>query len=508
MPALDDPDRAAVRVAAGDRLRAVHDRDDALLDEPVGGDAVEVAVVDDRDLPGLQARDHVLGAAVDPGHSLHGEGLGLLLEAQQAGHQRRLFRDGRAGPDAPAVSSSSAAWRRAWDESPTPASIRDSSATRSSPSTIDADATVRSARPAVAATTCSTVFSTTTWVPANAATCARCVTQRTWCRAPSVCQQTADRDAGFTADPGVDLVEHQRRRRLRQHHARRQHRTGELAAGRGPGQRSGRLPGVGRQQEHHPVVTVVGRLPRSTTTSTAAWGIASSCRCTSMARASGSAAARRAAVSAAAAACAAAACSRPAALDRGRPFLVAARARRAGPPTPTRRRSRRRGCSRTCGRARGAAGGGARTVLDPLGVLVDPLDLVAQLLLDVGQLALHAPQPCRELGERRPAVERGDRVPERVETPGLRAPRTRARARRGARPRRRAAPPPLRARRPRRDRRARRRRSRPPGSGAGRSPGPGRARHHRGPRARRRARAPPLVRRGTRARASSAAAPA
>src|SRR6185312_3047538 len=184
-----DPDRTSVRVPAGDGLRAVHDRDDALLDQPVGGDAVEVAVVDDRDLARLQARDHVLGAPVDPRHSLDREGLGLLLEAQQAGHQRRPRRVGRARPDAPAVSSSSAAWRRAWEESPMPASMRDSSPTRASPSTVDADATVRSAGPAVAATTCSTVFSTTTWVPANAATCARCVTQRTWCREPSVCSR-------------------------------------------------------------------------------------------------------------------------------------------------------------------------------------------------------------------------------------------------------------------------------------------------------------------------------
>ena len=56
----------------------------------------------------------------------------------------------------------------------------------------------------------------------------------------------------------------------------------------------------------------------------------------------------------------------------------------------------------------------ARTVVEALGVLVDPLDLVAQLLLDVGQLALHAPQPPGERRERRPAVERGHRVPERV----------------------------------------------------------------------------------------------
>ena len=94
--------------------------------------------------------------------------------------------------------------------------MRDSSVTRASPSTTAALATVRSSPLPVPS---STVFSTTTWVPANAATCARCVTQRTWWRDPSVCEEPPDRDPRFTADPGVDLVEHQGRRRLREHQA-------------------------------------------------------------------------------------------------------------------------------------------------------------------------------------------------------------------------------------------------------------------------------------------------
>ena len=52
--------------------------------------------------------------------------------------------------------------------------------------------------------------------------------------------------------------------------------------------------------------------------------------------------------------------------------------------------------------------------VDPLGILVDPVDLVAQLLLDVGELALQPAQACRQPRERRAAVERGERGAERV----------------------------------------------------------------------------------------------
>ena len=54
-PGLDDADRPAVRVAAGDRRRAFTTATTPGLDEAVGGDPVEVAVVDDRDLARLRA---------------------------------------------------------------------------------------------------------------------------------------------------------------------------------------------------------------------------------------------------------------------------------------------------------------------------------------------------------------------------------------------------------------------------------------------------------------------
>ena len=174
---LHDADRAAVRVPARDRLRAVDHRDDALLDEAVGGDAVEVAVVDHRDVARLQARDHVLRALVGMGRALDGEGrVGLLAQAGM----RAISDDPDGSCSARSVDPVDRArsrWRspaarprgRARGTSHrAPASMRDSSATRSSPSTTVACATVRSRRPV--GSTRSTAFSTTTCVPANAAT--------------------------------------------------------------------------------------------------------------------------------------------------------------------------------------------------------------------------------------------------------------------------------------------------------------------------------------------------
>ena len=85
------------------------------------------------------------------------------------------------------------------------------------------------------------------------------MTHSTWCclRARASARPTAD--PGFAADTGVDLVEHQRRRCLREHHPQGQHRARELAAGRGLGERPGRLARVGREQEGDVVGAVVGR---------------------------------------------------------------------------------------------------------------------------------------------------------------------------------------------------------------------------------------------------------
>ena len=59
--------RTAVRVAAGDRRRRVHHRDDPGVDQPVGRDPVEVGVVDDGDVTRLEPLGEVLRALAHPG---------------------------------------------------------------------------------------------------------------------------------------------------------------------------------------------------------------------------------------------------------------------------------------------------------------------------------------------------------------------------------------------------------------------------------------------------------
>ena len=54
MPGLDQDQRAEVRVPAADRRRGVHHRRDTGVDQPLGRHAVEVLVVDHRDVPGLR----------------------------------------------------------------------------------------------------------------------------------------------------------------------------------------------------------------------------------------------------------------------------------------------------------------------------------------------------------------------------------------------------------------------------------------------------------------------
>ena len=131
--------------------------------------------------------------------------------------------------------SSSAAWLRACAESTIPASIRDSSATRGSPAT---GVTVATVRPPL-------LLLLDDHLCVREGGDLREVGHAEHLVPPTeVGEEATDRGAGLTPDPGVDLVEHQRRRRLREHEAQRQHRTGELAAGRGPGERSCRLARV------------------------------------------------------------------------------------------------------------------------------------------------------------------------------------------------------------------------------------------------------------------------
>ena len=59
---LREQQRAHVRIGPGGRHRAVDHRGDTAAHEVLAGHAVEIAVVDDGDLPGLEALHQVLGA--------------------------------------------------------------------------------------------------------------------------------------------------------------------------------------------------------------------------------------------------------------------------------------------------------------------------------------------------------------------------------------------------------------------------------------------------------------
>ena len=74
-------ERPGVRVAACLALRDVHHHTHTRLDELFRGDAVEVGVVDDRDVVGPDALGQVLRAAIEPGvpgelHETHAGSLG------------------------------------------------------------------------------------------------------------------------------------------------------------------------------------------------------------------------------------------------------------------------------------------------------------------------------------------------------------------------------------------------------------------------------------------------
>ena len=64
--------RAGVRIAPGGGRRDVDDRPHPGRHQVLGGDPVEVGVVDDRDVAGAQALDQLLGPAAEPGVAVDG----------------------------------------------------------------------------------------------------------------------------------------------------------------------------------------------------------------------------------------------------------------------------------------------------------------------------------------------------------------------------------------------------------------------------------------------------
>ena len=191
--------------------------------------------------------------------------------AALAGRAARELSPHRSTSRRCARSSSSAAWLRACCDSPTPASMRDSSSTRSSPLAVFAVATVRPA---------SSRFATTTWASAIGRHLCQVRHAQHLVARRKIGHQSADCRARLAADPRVDLVEDEGGRRFRQHHAGGQHRTRRARRRTRPSPADERVPPGWRRGERSP-----GRRrrrprsPGSTTTSNLAAGIASSRRC-------------------------------------------------------------------------------------------------------------------------------------------------------------------------------------------------------------------------------------
>ena len=79
--AADEQQRPRVRIAARLRRRDVDDDADARLDELLGRDAVEVGVVDDRDVVGVQPADELLRPLAEPRRA-------GVLDRGSCGHRR------------------------------------------------------------------------------------------------------------------------------------------------------------------------------------------------------------------------------------------------------------------------------------------------------------------------------------------------------------------------------------------------------------------------------------
>ena len=170
-------------------------------------------MVDHRDLARLEPPDQVLGAPVDPGRAVDRVGhVGALARPRS----RAISRARRADRARRASASSSAAWLggRA-PSSPMPASMRDSSATRASPSTTCAPRHGALRRPLPSPRSCSDLLHCLLHHHLG-------VGERRHLRevrdaqhlVPGTERLRARRPTAVPASPpmpGVDLVEHQRR---------------------------------------------------------------------------------------------------------------------------------------------------------------------------------------------------------------------------------------------------------------------------------------------------------
>ena len=92
----DELERPGIRKPAGGRARDVDDGPDARVRELLGRDAIEVDVVDDREVARLEPLDEVLGPASQPG------------DADDVGHRRGSEVIAARNSSPPSMRSSSA----------------------------------------------------------------------------------------------------------------------------------------------------------------------------------------------------------------------------------------------------------------------------------------------------------------------------------------------------------------------------------------------------------------
>ena len=280
-------DRAAVRVAAADRVVDVEHRDDPGVDEPVGRDAVEVAVVDDGDLAGFGPLHEVLGPAVDADRAGDHRLLGDLAggpepEVHDGDLRRRLAAACRRGLRRFEQLGGVPARRVRAEAGEHPRQLGDPRVA------VDG----RRARDRPAAELALRHRDLGVGVRRDLGE----VRHAQDLVAPGqLGEVAADRHAGLAADAGVDLVEDQRRGRLRQHQPERQHRPRELAAGCGAGQGRAGSPGFAESTNVTVSAPSSPASPGWTSTSIRAAGMARSARCPVTCVPSGPAAERRAA---------------------------------------------------------------------------------------------------------------------------------------------------------------------------------------------------------------------
>ena len=257
-------------------------------------------------------------------------------------------------------------------------------------------------------------------------------------------ERPADRERRLAADAGVDLVEHQRARPGRAAGASSStSRRASIARASSPPDATWRAARaarrVGGEQEGH-VVAGRGLTDRHLRPGLRHGQVA---RWASTAAASGAAAPARPRRTTAAAAATSSSADRPLGVEDGRRAARGRAARPAAPSPRPRTRSRRRGCRRTCAAGRAAAGGARAPRARRSGSSSIRSPVARTSAARSATSASDAAQAGLGVGERAPAGERR-RPPRRARRRRRRrrrAARSRPRRPPGGRRRRRAGPP-------------------------------------------------------------------